>query len=388
MPIKFYKILFPVFAALLMCWVLPAHAESRGAASQKELKKIQEELKGVKKKAKEKEKQERSVLAEINRIDKSIAGKRAEVAKFEAKLDQMGREIGVTETDLDSYRAKMKSKEDDLSAQLRSMYITQRAGGFWVLLLSGDYGSILKRYKYLSVISQRDKRMIDSYQGDIDELGQYSEKLKVQREKFDNIKTARDNELRKVQAQEDEKQKLLASIRKQKSSYEAMAKDLEEQSRQMQQLLKKLGEESRSKTAKQLPRSVPSLTPGLDWPVSGRVISGFGRQMNEEFNTYIYRKGIEIQAARGTDVRAVETAVVAYASSFKGLGLITILRHGGDLYTVYAHLADLRVKSGEKVSRGQVIATVGDGGASGSSLYFEVRKGSEAQDPLRWLKKR
>jgi septal ring factor EnvC (AmiA/AmiB activator) len=367
---------------------MPAHAEDRGAASQKELKKIQEELKGVKKKAKEKEKQERSVLAEIDRIDKSIAVKRAEVAKFEAKLDQMGREIGVTETDLDSYRAKMKSKEDDLSARLRSMYITQRAGGFWVLLLSGDYGSILKRYKYLSVISQRDKRMIDSYQGDIDELGQYSEKLKVQREKFDNIKTARDNELRKVQAQEDEKQKLLASIRKQKSSYEATAKDLEEQSRQMQQLLKKLDEESRSKTAKQLPPSVPSLAPGLDWPVSGRVISGFGKQMNEEFNTYIYRKGIEIQAARGTDVRAVETAVVAYASSFKGLGLITILRHGGDLYTVYAHLSGLRVKSGEKVSRGQVIATVGDAGASGSSLYFEVRKGSEAQDPLRWLKKK
>lgn len=385
---QFYKIAvcLTVTASFLFAG-MPARAE----VSQKDLRKIQEELKGVKNKAKEKERQERSVMAEIARIDKSIAAKRAEVARLDARLAEVSREVGVTESDMESYRAKMKVKEDDLAGRLVSMYKTQRAGGFWLTLLTGDYGSILKRYKYLSVFSQRDKNLIDSYQGDLDELSQYTERLKGQREKFDNIRASRDSELQKVQADEDEKQKLLSTIRKQKSSYEATARDLEQQSRQMQQLLKKLEEQSRSKTAKHLPPSVPSLSRGLDWPVSGRVVSGFGKQKNEEFDTYIYRKGIEIQAARGAEVRAVETAVVAYASSFRGLGLITILRHGGELYSVYAHLADLRVRSGEKVSRGQVIATVGGSGTpgtSGSTLYFEIRKGAEAQDPLGWLKKR
>ena len=90
-----------------------------------------------------------------------------------------------------------------------------------------------------------------------------------------------------------------------------------------------------------------------------------------------------------SDVRAVEAAEVAYAGWFKGLGLVTILRHGGNFYTVYAHLAELNVKAGDRVARGQAIATLGDTGPGGGpSLYFEVRKGAEAVDPMGWLKKR
>jgi len=66
---------------------------------------------------------------------------------------------------------------------------------------------------------------------------------------------------------------------------------------------------------------------------------------------------------------------------------VAILKHGGDYYSVYAHLADIRVKLGDKVVRGQVIATLGDTGTStGPSLYFEIRKGAEALDPLKLLR--
>ena len=119
------------------------------------------------------------------------------------------------------------------------------------------------------------------------------------------------------------------------------------------------------------------------------MISFFGRQKHPEYDTYIFKNGIEIQAPMGTEVKAVETAVVAFANWFKGLGLVAILRHGGDFYSVYAHLSELKVKAGDKVQKGQAIATLGDTGApAGPALYFEVRKGSEAQDPLKLLKKR
>jgi len=378
-----------LLSAILFMTAVPARAGEDSAKTQEELKRIQKELKGVKNKANEKARQERSVLADIDAIDKSLAEKRAEVKRIEGKLGAVSQEMNQTGSEMERTRTKVGEKQGDLAQRLASMYKTNRAGGAWPLLVSGGYGSVMKRYKYLSVISQRDKALVDRYEGDLDSLAKYKDELKTKRASYDKLMDARDAEARRVQAKEEEKKVLLASVRKQKGSYEAMARELEESSRRLQDLMKHLEDQARAKPKSSLPNNAPAITSGLNWPVNGKVISMFGRQKHPVFDTYIYKKGIEIQASLGAEVRAVESGEVAFANWFKGLGLVAILRHGGDYYTVYAHLADLRVKSGDKITKGQAIATLGDSGApSGPSLYFEVRKGSEAEDPIKWLKKR
>ncbi|HLB25780.1 MAG TPA: peptidoglycan DD-metalloendopeptidase family protein [Nitrospirota bacterium] len=367
----------------------PAFPAEKSAPSQAELKRIQAELRGVKKKAKEAGRKEKSVQAELARIDRNLGKKRAEVKRLELRMNEVGREMDATRVEMDGYRVKFRVKEADLARRLREMYKANRAGGQWVVLASGNYDSILKRYKYLSVISHRDKRLMEGYEGDIHELASYTDRLRGQHESFNRIKEARDAEAGRVLADEEEKKKLLASIRQKKKGYEAMARDLEEQGRRMQQLIRRLDEESKARGRPELPKNIPPLGAGLDWPVGGKVVSHFGKQKHPVYDTYVFKKGIEIQAALGSEVRAVEAAEVVFANFFKGLGLVAILRHGGDLYSVYAHLSGLKVKTGEKVARGQVIATLGSSGPSeGPALYFEVRKGAEAQDPMRWLKKR
>ena len=65
---------------------------------------------------------------------------------------------------------------------------------------------------------------------------------------------------------------------------------------------------------------------------------------------------------------------------------MTGLSYGG-YYTLYAHAAEIFVSPGELIEQGQVIATVGNtGSVSGSSLHFEIRKGTMALNPLRWLR--
>ena len=381
----------PIVAFLVVFSIITSFSAlaAEKTPSHEELKQIQEQLKGVKKKVKESARQEKSVLTDLEKINRSLEAKKTEVKKLEGKLGQVGQEMTATQSEMESYRAKVRGKESDLAGRLREMYKTRRAGGEWVLLLSGDYGSMLRRYKYLTAISERDRSMVQGYEESISELTKNKEKLVVQKESFNKIKVARDTEAVRVQAEEQNKKELLESIRKQKSSYEAMARNLEEQSRRMQDLMRKLEAQARSKkNVRPLPKNIPALTGGLDWPVTGTVVSYFGKQKHPVYDTYIYKKGIEIEAPAGSEVRAVEAGQVAFANFFKGLGLIAILRHGGEYYTVYAHLANLRVKAGEKVNKGQPIAALGDAGPSGSSLYFEVRKGSEAIDPLIWLKRK
>jgi len=118
------------------------------------------------------------------------------------------------------------------------------------------------------------------------------------------------------------------------------------------------------------------------WPIQGTVISRFGPKAGGRHND-----GINIRAPMGAPVRAAENGVVAYAGSdLKGFGNLLLIRHDGGWVTAYGHNQELLVKRGDTVTRGQVIAHVGDTGTSGGpQLHFEIRQGTKAVDPERYL---
>jgi len=77
-----------------------------------------------------------------------------------------------------------------------------------------------------------------------------------------------------------------------------------------------------------------------------------------------------------------------FSEWFKGYGKCVILSHSDGYYTLYAHNSDLVVQRGQTVDRAQVIAKVGSTGTieGQPSLYFEIRKKDQAEDPLQWLR--
>lgn len=116
------------------------------------------------------------------------------------------------------------------------------------------------------------------------------------------------------------------------------------------------------------------------------MVALFGRQKHPKFDTYVQRKGIEIRAGHGTVIRSVSDGVVAFADWMRGYGLLAIVDHGEGLFSLYAHASKLLVSVGERVRGHQPIGEIGDTGLTGeSTLYFELRQGGEALDPLAWL---
>src|SRR3546814_17063305 len=72
--------------------------------------------------------------------------------------------------------------------------------------------------------------------------------------------------------------------------------------------------------------------------------------------------------------------------SLRGFGNLLLVRHAGGWITAYAHLDRMLVKKGQQVSRGQAIGTVGStGGVSSPQLHFEIRQGTQAVDPAKFL---
>jgi murein DD-endopeptidase MepM/ murein hydrolase activator NlpD len=121
---------------------------------------------------------------------------------------------------------------------------------------------------------------------------------------------------------------------------------------------------------------------GFRWPVRGRVISKYGSKPGGTRN-----EGINIAVPEGTDIRATQSGVVAYAGNeLKGYGNLVLLRHQDGWVSAYAHAKEVFVKRGDTVRRGQVIAKAGStGSVTSPQLHFELRKGASAVDPQKYL---
>ncbi|MDP3541761.1 MAG: M23 family metallopeptidase [Elusimicrobiota bacterium] len=120
------------------------------------------------------------------------------------------------------------------------------------------------------------------------------------------------------------------------------------------------------------------------WPLAAGIVSSeFGRRWNRP------HEGLDIAADEGEPVFASAAGEVLYANNrMRGYGNVVILRHDAQVTTLYAHNQSLKVRLGEKVEQGQVIALLGSTGRStGPHIHFEIRRARTALNPRKVLPK-
>ena len=103
-------------------------------------------------------------------------------------------------------------------------------------------------------------------------------------------------------------------------------------------------------------------------------------------NTIRAHNGVDYAARRGTPIRATGEGVIQSVGWKSGYGRTIIIRHGGEITTLYAHLEKYHptISKGVKVSQGQTIGYVGDSGlATAPHLHYEFRIGDKRTDPLK-----
>lgn len=131
--------------------------------------------------------------------------------------------------------------------------------------------------------------------------------------------------------------------------------------------------------------SMPVLKPVADKYVN-RLASGYGSRFHPILKVNKMHKGLDFAASTGTPIYATGDGSVKVSEFNSGYGNMVVLKHGNGYESLYAHMSRAKVRSGQKVKRGDVIGYVGSTGLStGAHLHYEIHKNGEPVDPIMYF---
>jgi len=398
-----------LFLFLVLVLALPATGQQKkdGAdlnEKERALQQAQKRLKEERLKAAEARKREAGILSELETIDRRLNDKRKQVALLDGRIRRTQAEMGDLQRDIARLEGQRSGQEDAMAQRLRAMYRMQVQGGALPVLLSGDDPvAQAVRLRHLTTLATVDARMIREYRVTSEGLADRKGRLEARRGEMSALRTEAEGERAEADREGAKRRALLARVRDERVYHDRLVGELSEATRRLEAFIRDLQEKRRVAKVPPPSSKPPKATPGevtpgvglgamrgrLEWPAPGRVVEEYGTRVNPRFGTKTFRNGIDIDAAQGSSVHVVFPGHVLYTGWFRGYGNLIIVDHGSEYYTLYAHVADMKVAEGDDVRQGQVIGTVGDTGSlQGPRLYFEVRYQGKPQDPAQWLRPR
>ena len=391
-----------LFAILCFC-IVPLRAQdvnesrSRKALLEKEIALIQKQLDDNSKKS-------RGALDELTLIRKQLSNRRE-------LLNDSERELRVIQDSI--YRARKNIKEleariDTLNLQfqrlLRGAYRNRDTRMWYVYLLTSEsVPQASRRYAYLRSLSSTISARLEEIRRSKEEMNSRLAKLEDMKKRSEALRDGTRKEMERLSADEKRSDKLVAQLKKDKSRYQ---KELNTKRKQVESLNKEIerliaeqlkpaspsGGTNKKKAAEpidyKLSGEFEQNKGKLPWPAEGPIVEKFGRHNHPVYTSLVmpFNNGINIALNDGQEIKAVFDGVVKSIVVMPGYNMCVLVQHGG-YFTFYCKLADVRVKSGDKVKTGTVLGNVAPIDSQ-TQLHFQVWKQREPQDPQLWLRPR
>jgi len=374
-----------------------AQRTQKEAAAQKQLAETRARIKKLADEQRKIEDERSAAAKALREADGKVSGSQralhdtdAQIAEQELALEKLQQQRLALESSLSRQRA-------ELAALVRSAYALGKNEQLKLLLEQdrmSDLARVLAYHRYF----QRDRQQrIVGLNAELQALADLGEQIEAQQQVLLTAREKQQADVAALNAQRRERSKLVSALdnsyRDRNARLKALGRDEKNTVALLERLRKLMAQLPKPATRPAKPGSRPSppakagaaipLGP-LNLPLVGTVLAGYGGTMPDGHRS----QGLLISGAAGAEVHAVSGGRVAYADWLKGYGLLIILDHGGGWMTLYAFNDALLKKTGDTVSAGEAISTVGSSGGQGrSAVYFELRRNGQPQDPRSWLKK-
>lgn len=411
-------------AALLATALLLAAAPVFDAAAQssreteRRLERVRKELRDVAAERRRLEGQRGAAARELRQVDEQVATSSKALAETRAKLTEEQAALERLQTRRQELDATVATRRTELATLLRAAYTIGDDAALKLMLAQdrvADAGRLLVYHRYLQ--QQRSER-IATLQAEMAELDGIEAQIQDRRAALEAAQTEQRAQLAQVEADRQRRSEAMKGLESRFNDRSAREKALGSDARSLERVLAQLREAARRAEAERraaaaaerarqareardsgtasTPRPTPRPRPqvatapapqvgGLGWPVSGSLLTAYGGRLPDGRSS----TGVLIGAPAGTPVKAVADGTVVFAEWMTGYGMLLIVDHGNGYMSLYAHNDALLKTAGDRVTRGETLASVGNSGGQGrSGLYFELRQGGKPVNPATWLQRR
>lgn len=372
----------------------PQSAAERAKAQRDELDRVRAERERLEQRMKQLQGTVHDLGEERTNIERRADATARVVRSLDGQIGALAGEVDDATTGLVLAQDELAIKRAMLQRRVREIYKRGALYSLEALLSAESFGALVARYKYLHLVTQRDRALVrrvellnEQILGTRTQLVRLRGEMEVSREQ-------KSEEERRLRELEDARSRSLARAEQSARQTGQRLQQIQRDEKRLADLLATFEAERRRAVAARpnAAAAASSLRTSdlgrLDWPVDGDILYRFGRVINEN-NATTRWNGVGIGAPPGTPVKAVSSGSVVLAESFGTYGPTVIVSHGDGDFSVYGSLARLDVRKGQGIQKGQVVGTVGRTDPDlAAHLHFEMRPKGRAVDPLEWLRQR
>ena len=374
-----------ILCAMLFWSAFGGHAEASASSTPAlrgdPIKEIESDLNREKKKFEEFDAHERDLLAEISELEKEVATQKRVLGELKKRIRETKTSKKDLEEKLSQAQELTRQAETRVAKRLVALYKHARRGYFRILANAQDLDQFGQRLVYLRSIMEEDRKVI--VRMDEEQRRQRREIAQIQKALREKENTQKEEKARFSSLTKDLEVKAvhLMKVHKEKEFYETAVRELEIEAKNLSQELVRI-----EKDAYEIPQALrfEDSKGHLILPLEGEIVKWGGGSGSAKGGLH---KGVFIEGFSNRKVKAVFPGRVDYSGSLKGYGEVIIINHGSRFFTISAYLSKRQKEQGDMAKAGEVIGSAGQIGSSQRSrFYFEIRKGEQNLDPLKWLK--
>jgi septal ring factor EnvC (AmiA/AmiB activator) len=351
-------------------------------------------------------KKERTLLGELEKIEKELQIQKNMLGTLRTESKKQEVLLSNKQQYLREVLKEKRAHQVHVKTRLAAYYRMGSVGLMNVVFSSESLPELLDFQEYFGIMVQHDHAIIQKYLAQLKESNRAREehsREKLRLMKLADEVKANEQELKRIK---QEKNLLLKQVNTEQHLYEQAVQEIEEAAADLAETLQRIQTAAAPKQVtpkpsakietekKKLPQKAPLVQDGfpgrkglLDPPVQGIVITHFGQKVKGKFESFTIANGIDIRVKSGVEIKAVYDGKIIHSGYLRGYGNLMIIDHGDQYFSLISRAADFYKKEGTRVATREIIGITGEGDPLyGEGLHFEIRKGSNPEDPLLWLK--
>jgi murein DD-endopeptidase MepM/ murein hydrolase activator NlpD len=314
-------------------------------------------------------------------IDREIAALQTDIDSLNARIAESDRKIAAQEAELQ--KAQEECDKQYASYCDRAELLLERGSVSYleILIKADSFEDFLTRAALVQEIAEYDNNKLQTLKKYAEQVKTLKEELEAEKASVVALKADADAKMDTLESKRAQSQSIIDSLSGDIAEYEKALAAQEKAEAAARAEIARLSSGSSS-------ASTPYTGGAFKWPsTSSYITSSYGTRTHPVTGKIKTHTGIDIGAAHGTDIYAAADGTVLISGwNAGGYGNYVVIDHGGGLTTLYAHCSSLLVSSGQKVTRGQVIAKCGSTGMStGPHIHFEVLKNGAHTNPMAYF---